>query len=117
MISRMVIFGATGDLTARLLLPAVAQLVESNALPSDIQILGSAVESWSVEKFRKHIAQALDAHAAQVVADHATASGQYARLPPVGRNRSNRRCGRHRHGPWVERSSTWPCPPVCWRLR
>ena len=37
MISRMVIFGATGDLTARLLLPAVAQLVESNALPSDIQ--------------------------------------------------------------------------------
>jgi glucose-6-phosphate 1-dehydrogenase len=66
MISRMVIFGATGDLTARLLLPAVAQLVESDALPSDIQIVGSAVESWSVEKFRKHIAQALDAHAAQV---------------------------------------------------
>jgi glucose-6-phosphate 1-dehydrogenase len=66
MISRMVIFGATGDLTARLLLPAVAQLVESDALPSDIQILGSAVEPWSGEKFREHIAQALNAHAAQV---------------------------------------------------
>ena len=66
MISRMVIFGATGDLTARLLLPAVAQLVESDALPSDIQILGSAVEPWSREKFREHIAQALNAHAAQV---------------------------------------------------
>jgi glucose-6-phosphate 1-dehydrogenase len=64
----MVIFGATGDLTARLLLPAVAQLVESNALPSDIRILGSAVERWSAEKFREHIAQALDAHAAQVSA-------------------------------------------------
>ena len=66
MISRMVIFGATGDLTARLLLPAVAQLVESEALPADIQIVGSAVEPWSVDKFREHIAQALDAHAAQV---------------------------------------------------
>jgi glucose-6-phosphate 1-dehydrogenase len=62
----MVIFGATGDLTARLLLPAVAHLVESDALSSDIRILGSAVEPWSVEKFREHIAQALDAHAAQV---------------------------------------------------
>ena len=59
-------FRRHGDLTARLLLPAVAQLVESNALPSDIKILGSAVDQWSPEKFRTHIAEALDMHAAQV---------------------------------------------------
>lgn len=66
MISRMVIFGATGDLTARLLLPAVAQLFDSEALPADLQILGSALEPWSAETFREHIAQALDTHAPQV---------------------------------------------------
>lgn len=66
MIDRMVIFGATGDLTARLLLPAVADLVENDALSPNIQIVGSAVEPWSVERFREHIAQALNAHAAQV---------------------------------------------------
>ena len=117
MISRMVIFGATGDLTARLLLPAVAQLVESNALPSDIRILGSAVESV----VRREISHAYRPGAGCAcrpgVAGNAAEGGRHARLSSVGRDRSNRRCSRHRHGPWCQRSSTWPCLPVCWRRR
>jgi glucose-6-phosphate 1-dehydrogenase len=66
MFNRIVIFGASGDLTARLLMPAVAQLKESNVLPADLAILGSAVSEWTAKEFRDHIAQALEEHAAQV---------------------------------------------------
>ena len=33
MIQRMVVFGASGDLTSRLLMPAIAQLTEAGLLP------------------------------------------------------------------------------------
>ena len=36
MIERMVLFGASGDLTSRLLLPAVAQLAEAELLPAGV---------------------------------------------------------------------------------
>jgi len=35
-IERIVIFGVTGDLTARYLIPALAQLYEAGKLPSGI---------------------------------------------------------------------------------
>lgn len=63
MITRMVLFGASGDLTSRLLLPAVAQLAEAGLLPADLAIVGSAVTDWSTDDFRQHIAGALDEHA------------------------------------------------------
>jgi len=42
MIERMVVFGASGDLTSRLLMPAVAQLAEAGLLPPGFTIAGSA---------------------------------------------------------------------------
>jgi glucose-6-phosphate 1-dehydrogenase len=62
MIERIVLFGATGDLTSRLLMPAVAQLVEAELLPQGFTIVGSATSDWSSEEFRQHIAGALEKH-------------------------------------------------------
>ena len=55
MIERIVLFGASGDLTGRLLMPAVAQLAEANLLPQGLTIVGSANTGWSTEDFREHI--------------------------------------------------------------
>ena len=63
MIGRMVLFGASGDLTSRLLMPAVAQLAEADLLPPGFTIVGSANTGWSTEDFRQHIAGELDKHA------------------------------------------------------
>jgi glucose-6-phosphate 1-dehydrogenase len=63
MIERMVLFGASGDLTSRLLMPAVAQIAEAGLLPPGFTILGSANTDWSTDDFRHHIAAELDKHA------------------------------------------------------
>ena len=63
MLERMVIFGASGDLTSRLLLPAVAQLAEAGLLPPNLTIVGAANTEWSTEDFRQHIAGELEKHA------------------------------------------------------
>lgn len=62
MIKRMVVFGASGDLTSRLLMPAVAELVEAGAVPADFSILGAAETDWSTADFREHIGEKLDRH-------------------------------------------------------
>jgi glucose-6-phosphate 1-dehydrogenase len=62
MIERMVLFGASGDLTSRLLMPAVAQLAEAELLPEPFTIVGSSTSDWSSEEFRQHIAEALKEH-------------------------------------------------------
>ncbi len=62
-LERMVIFGASGDLTSRLLLPAVAQLAEAQLLPPGLTIVGAANTEWSTEDFRQHIAAELEKHA------------------------------------------------------
>jgi len=63
MIERMVLFGASGDLTSRLLMPAIAQLAEAELLPPGFTILGTANTDWSTDDFRHHIAAELDKHA------------------------------------------------------
>jgi glucose-6-phosphate 1-dehydrogenase len=63
MIERLVIFGASGDLTSRLLLPAVAQLAEAELAPPGLTIVGSDVTEWSTDEFRQQIAAKLDEHA------------------------------------------------------
>ena len=63
MIERLVLFGASGDLTSRLLLPAVAQLAEAEMLPPGLTIVGSDVTDWSTDDFREHIAGKLQEHA------------------------------------------------------
>ena len=63
MIERMVLFGACGDLTSRLLLPAVAQLAEDELLPDELALVGSDITDWSTDDFREHIAGKLLEHA------------------------------------------------------
>ena len=60
MIERMLLFGASGDLTKRLLLPAVAQLAEAGLLPPGFTIVGSSNVGWSTDDFRQHIANGLE---------------------------------------------------------
>ena len=62
MIDRMVLLGASGDLTSRLLIPAVAQLAETGQLPPGFTILGAANTEWSTDDFRQHIAGELEKH-------------------------------------------------------
>ncbi len=63
MIQRLVILGATGDLTARYLSPALVQLKEDGHLPTPFHILGLAREEWDTERFRQHIGDRLRLHA------------------------------------------------------
>ena len=55
----MVIFGASGDLTKRLLLPSIYNLAAAHVLPDSFRILGVAREGWDDSKFRDHIASTL----------------------------------------------------------
>jgi glucose-6-phosphate 1-dehydrogenase len=62
MIERIVLLGASGDLTSRLLMPAVAQLAEAKLLPKGLTILGAANVEWSTDDFRQHIAGEMGKH-------------------------------------------------------
>src|SRR5258707_11298126 len=51
----MVIFGATGDLTKRKLLPALLNLAQENVLPQHFAIIGVAGGDFTTESFRKSL--------------------------------------------------------------
>jgi glucose-6-phosphate 1-dehydrogenase len=51
----MVIFGAAGDLTARMLIPALYNLNQADLLSQDFAVLGVARAQLSNEQFRKNI--------------------------------------------------------------
>ena len=55
----LTIFGASGDLTKRLLLPALYNLAALKVLPDEFRLLGVAQQDWSENKFQDHIAQSL----------------------------------------------------------
>lgn len=56
---RLLLFGATGDLTARYLLPALAELREAGKLPAGFRILGIAREAWDTGSFRRYVGERL----------------------------------------------------------
>ena len=68
MIRRMAIFGATGDLTPRYLLPAVARLHEAGMLPEGFEISCLARDDWDTGAFRGFVEARLAEHAADVAA-------------------------------------------------
>src|ERR1700733_11989665 len=51
----MVIFGAAGDLTARLLIPALYNLARANLLSKEFAVLGVARSQMTDEDFRKKV--------------------------------------------------------------
>jgi hypothetical protein len=50
----MVIFGATGDLSARKLLPAIYNLTKQRLLPAGFAVVGAAIDDLDDAGFRKH---------------------------------------------------------------
>lgn len=66
MITRLLLFGATGDLAGRFLLPALAKLNAAGKLPDNFRIAASAREQWDDETFRRHAGERLAQHAADV---------------------------------------------------
>ena len=54
----MVIFGASGDLTHRKILPALARLADHGVLDAGFALTGVARTKWSDEEFREQVAAA-----------------------------------------------------------
>src|SRR3979490_1046287 len=53
----MVIFGATGDLSGRKLLPALYNLAKQRLLPAGFAVVGAAIDDLSDDAFRKRAAE------------------------------------------------------------
>ena len=60
-----VIFGASGDLTARLLMPAIYRLAAQKRLPEGFAIVGLAHSHRSDDEFRAILKKALDEHVSE----------------------------------------------------
>jgi len=56
----VVIFGASGDLTQRKLIPAIYHLMQERRLPGELTIVGVARRDWSHEFFREHLKQGVE---------------------------------------------------------
>jgi glucose-6-phosphate 1-dehydrogenase len=68
-IDRLVIFGATGDLTARYLLPGLAALQAAGMLGEQFRLTGSGREDWDTEQFRRWAGAQLEEHAPELSSD------------------------------------------------
>ncbi len=66
MIRRILVFGATGDLTHRYLLPALARLREAGKLPDGLVISGLGRHDWDTKRLRAVAKGRLVRHAADV---------------------------------------------------
>jgi glucose-6-phosphate 1-dehydrogenase len=67
-ITRLVVFGASGDLAGRFLLPALAALHEQGRLPAGLSVVGAAGRDWDDDTFRRFASERLERHAADVPA-------------------------------------------------
>ncbi len=65
----MVIFGVTGDLTARKLMPALYDLAVGHPLPEGFSILGVSHRDWSDDQFREEMRAAVTSSARSPVTD------------------------------------------------
>ncbi|CAK9066047.1 Glucose-6-phosphate 1-dehydrogenase (G6PD), partial [Durusdinium trenchii] len=65
----MVIFGATGDLTKRLLVPAIYNLAQAKLLPENFAIIGVAHRPYSSEEFAEKLKEDVKATAAHPIDD------------------------------------------------
>lgn len=56
----IVLFGATGDLTSRKIIPALYNLFLDNYLPDQFSIIGTSIDKLSDEEFRKNLYDAVN---------------------------------------------------------
>lgn len=54
----LVVFGASGDLTSRKIIPALASLVDQGQLPNEFSLIGVARSQYSDEEFRNLVIEA-----------------------------------------------------------
>jgi glucose-6-phosphate 1-dehydrogenase len=69
-----VVFGATGDLTLRKLLPALYYRFHDGQIPEDSRIIGAARSDLDDGAYREHAAEALKEHVAKADLDDKTVS-------------------------------------------
>src|SRR5919202_4733203 len=55
-----VVFGASGDLTSRKLMPAVERLALRRLLPGAFSVVGVARTEWSDDEFREHMREEVE---------------------------------------------------------
>lgn len=79
MINRLAVFGATGDLTARYLLPGLAALRAAGHIDDGFQLTGASREGWDTDHFRGWCADQLDRHGGSHPADARKAVAASAR--------------------------------------
>jgi glucose-6-phosphate 1-dehydrogenase len=82
-IANLVLFGASGDLAGRFLLPALASLCANGRLPEDFVVVGTAREEWDDEGFRRHAAERLAEHAAGVAPEQRESLTRSLRYRPA----------------------------------
>src|SRR5690242_6867949 len=58
----LVLFGATGDLSGRKILPALFALWQQKFMPEKIAIIGVAIEKYSDDQFRDLARKAVQEH-------------------------------------------------------
>lgn len=68
MLNVMILFGPSGDLAGRYLLPALAELQAAGRLPEDFTVIGAGRRNWNDAQFRQMAAERLGEHAAHVPA-------------------------------------------------
>ncbi len=68
----LTVFGASGDLTHRKLIPAIYNLFLDNALPAEFAVLGLDRVDMSDDGFRQHLRQGVDEFSRRGKADDAT---------------------------------------------
>jgi glucose-6-phosphate 1-dehydrogenase len=56
----LVIFGASGDLTQRKIVPAIYQMSRERRLPPELTIVGVARREWSHDFFREHLREGVE---------------------------------------------------------
>ncbi|MGI8534552.1 MAG: hypothetical protein ACR2LP_06730, partial [Candidatus Limnocylindrales bacterium] len=86
MIGSLVLFGASGDLAGRYLLPALAALLDAGRLPHGFALLCASREDYDDESFRRHAAERLRQHASHVPAgarEALVASLRYRSVDPT----------------------------------
>ena len=79
MINRLAIFGGTGDLTARYLLPAIAALRAASEAGDEFQLVAAGRDDWTSAQFRDWATEQLARHAGDLPATVRTAVVSAAR--------------------------------------
>jgi glucose-6-phosphate 1-dehydrogenase len=82
----LLILGATGDLTARLLLPGLGRLVAAGDV-ADLSLVGSGREEWDDDRWRRRVGESFAS--ADATGERETAVAQAARYLPADVTRAD----------------------------